>query len=400
MPAFYILIALSLMSAVIALTFLLAWRTLGRTPQTLCWALAFIAAAIHWIPALNMDRFPAFDSYWLVASPSMICFATLWMQGHCYRSDTGCPPRYLWFVAGALYAWIVWSIYGSPNVAAATTTVPAAVAIAMFLSAVAIAGQENPIRPAEIATVITMALFGLAQVAVASASILQGASGDEVFRAAAMSILFVSVPPGYTALAVFALFMVASDLSDEMKELAVRDQLTGLLNRRGFGEHSAQAYATARRNGTPVAVIMSDVDRFKNFNDDFGHAAGDDALCHFADILNEDRRVDDIIARIGGEEFALILPGTSLDDALRIADDLCERVQQSRFSVAGKIAPMTASFGVSVLSDKDTCLTDAIVRADAALYRSKRDGRNRVDLESSQKLRQIHGTIRSVSFER
>ena len=362
--------------------------------------MAFVAAAIHWLTAFSMDQFASFGIYWLIASPTMICFATLWLQGHCYRSRTIFPPQYLWPIAASVYAFIVWSTIGSPHVAAATTTVPAVVALAMFISAFVIVRQEASIRPAEIATVVSMALFGVAQVAVASAAAMQGADGDATYRAASLGILFASVPPGYTALAVLALFMVASDLSDEMKKLAVSDQLTGLLNRRGFGERSAQAYASARRNDTPIAVIMSDIDRFKNFNDDYGHAAGDEALCHFAGLLRQDRRADDIVARIGGEEFALILPGTSLDDALRIADEICELVQHSQFFVDGNVAPMTASFGVSILSDKDTCLTDAIVRADAALYRSKRDGRNRVDLESSQKLKKVRGTVRSVSFKK
>lgn len=400
MPAFNILIALTLMSAVIAITFLLAWRTLGRPSHTLSWALAFVAAALHWFTALNVDRFDSFSTYWLVASPSMLCFATLWLRGHGDRSSSEFVPKNLWPIALALYAWIVWSTLVYPHEAVAATIVPVTVAAAMLLSVAAINRKGNKMRPAELATAITMVLFGVSQVTVATVSALQGVDGDSAYRSLSLSILFVSVPPGYTALAVFALFMVASDLSDDMKELAVSDQLTGLLNRRGFGERSAAAYATARRSDEVVAIIMTDIDRFKTINDDFGHAAGDDALCHFAEILNTKRRADDVVARIGGEEFALILPGTSLDDAIRIADELCHRVQESRFDVDGKPAPMTASFGVSILSAKDTCLTDAIIRADKALYRSKREGRNRVDLESSQKLQVARGGFRPVSVDK
>ena len=182
-----------------------------------------------------------------------------------------------------------------------------------------------------------------------------------------------------------------------MKEIAVRDQLTGLLNRRGFGEQGAQAYATARRSNRPVSVIMTDIDRFKFINDEHGHAAGDDALCHFARILSAGRRAEDILARVGGEEFALVLPGTTLESATNIADDLRDLVDSSPIRVDGQSMPMTASFGVATLSDKDTCLTDMVVRADRALYRSKRAGRNRVDLESSQIMRAPDGSFKPIS---
>ena len=107
----------------------------------------------------------------------------------------------------------------------------------------------------------------------------------------------------------FVIFMLASDIMEEMKEIAVRDQLTGLLNRRGFNEQAAQAYASARRANRPVSVIMTDIDRFKFINDEHGHAAGDSALCQFARILSAGRRTEDVLARVGGEEFALVLQG-------------------------------------------------------------------------------------------
>lgn len=399
MPAFNILLAMTLTSAVISITFLLAWRTLGLARHTLSWALAFLAATVHWFTALNQGWFSDFSAYWLVASPSILLFATLWLRGHCTRSDCKILPRNLWPFTVVIYLWIVWTTLAYPHVAASAAIVPATVAVAMFMSAFIVIRHREKTRPAEYATAVSMVLFGLAQSVVCGLSLMQGADGDASYRAMSINILFATVPAGYTGLAVFVLFMVASDLSEEMKELAVRDQLTGLLNRRGFGEQSASAYATARRTSSGVSVVMTDIDRFKNINDDFGHAAGDLALCHFAGMLKAGRRGDDVLARIGGEEFALILPGTNLDDAIRVADELCERVEMTPFDIDARRLVMTASFGVATLSDKDTCLTDAIVRADKALYRSKRKGRNRVDLESSQKLRKSDQSLRPVSAE-
>ena len=190
--------------------------------------------------------------------------------------------------------------------------------------------------------------------------------------------------------------MMASDISEKMKEIAVRDQLTGLLNRRGFNEYGEKAFAAARRAGAPLSLIMTDIDRFKHINDRFGHAAGDAALAHFARLFAEERRSEDIVARVGGEEFALLLPGTNLRDAMALADQLCEKIGSTPIDLTTVGLPMTSSFGVATISDNDTSLDDMTRRADRALYRSKRAGRNQVDLESSQLMLASDGTLRPI----
>ena len=100
---------------------------------------------------------------------------------------------------------------------------------------------------------------------------------------------------------------------------------------------------------------------------------------------------------MGGEEFALVLPGADLRECNRIAESLCQRLAGSPLNLGDEALAMTASFGVATLSLRDTCLTDAIVRADRALYRSKRAGRNRVDLESSQMMRCPDGSLKPIS---
>ena len=141
---------------------------------------------------------------------------------------------------------------------------------------------------------------------------------------------------------------------------------------------------------------MTDIDRFKCINDKFGHAAGDNALAHFAELMAENRRREDVIARVGGEEFALLLPGTELRDALALADMLCKKVGSTPMDMTSIGLPMTSSFGVATISRKDNTLDDMVRRADRALYRSKRAGRNQVDLESSQHLLADDGTLRPV----
>jgi len=100
---------------------------------------------------------------------------------------------------------------------------------------------------------------------------------------------------------------------------------------------------------------------------------------------------------VGGEEFALLLPGTDLRDAMAMADQLCERIGSTPLDMTTIGLPMTSSFGVAAISDKDKSLDDMVLRADRALYRSKRAGRNQVDLESSQLMRRNDGTLVPVS---
>ena len=104
-----------------------------------------------------------------------------------------------------------------------------------------------------------------------------------------------------------------------------------------------------------------------------------------------------MFASVSGEEFALILPGTDLRAAMRVADKIRAEIESNEIQVEGVVIAMTSSFAVAMISDKDTCLSDIIIRADRALYHSKRAGRNQVDIESSQLMLAVDGTIKPIS---
>ena len=392
-PVVYILVALTLTSAIICVTFWIAWRTLGRKPYALSWCLAFAAATLQWGFNLAIPLFPNFESYWLVVNGLAVIVITLGLKGHCQRTQLDWLPDNLWPYAALVFAAVAWITLYLHHVGLAIAFLPAVAAVTLFVSAAMIVEHREQTRPAEWAAAIMIALVGLAQLVTSGVAFLQGPDGDPAFRQLYMHFNFMTLPAGYTGMAIFVIFMIASDLSEELKELAVHDQLTGLLNRRGFQEHGAAAYSFARRTGRQVSVIMTDVDRFKEINDEFGHAAGDAALRHFAALLRVGRRAEDILARVGGEEFALVLPGANLERAMDIAESLCARLEKSPLEVENGILAMTASFGVATISVHDRGLSDIVIRADRALYRSKRAGRNRVDLESSQRLRVAEGTV-------
>jgi diguanylate cyclase (GGDEF)-like protein len=164
----------------------------------------------------------------------------------------------------------------------------------------------------------------------------------------------------------------------QMQLLATTDFLTGLANRRAFFEQAESARLLAARLRKPISLMMIDIDHFKQLNDRFGHASGDEALVLFADIARRSLREHDIMGRLGGEEFALALPGTGLDGALQAAERLRVAINQAPLITSGSGYMMTVSVGV-VLIEPGEALTAALARADHALYAAKSGGRNRVE---------------------
>ena len=387
---------MTLTSAMISIIFFIAWKTLGEKPYALSWAVGFLAAACQWFFNLNSAWFPSYETYWLTVNAFALVLITLGLRGHCQRTDCQRLPKNLWPYAALVYAGIVWTTVVMKHTGISTALVPAAATISLFLSAIIILRHREKPRPAEYAAAITMAVFACTQLAASGMALQLGPVGDDQFRTLYIHYNFLTLPAGYAGMAMFVIFMMASDISEQMKEFAVSDQLTGLLNRRGFNEQAAKAYATAERTGRPVSVVMTDIDRFKYINDEHGHAVGDEALVQFAATLKRMRRAEDIVARVGGEEFALVLPGTNLPDANQIAEELCARIEAAGLHINGRRLQLTASFGVATISSKDSCLTDVIVRADRALYCSKRAGRNRVNLESSQLLKAPDGKLKPI----
>lgn len=393
----YIQFSLLLTSAMVAVIFFIAWHTMGRKPYALTWSVGFAASAAYWLCILFKDAFPTGESYWLTANAFGLVLVTLWAKGHCQRTDCRFLPRHLWPYAVLVYAGIVWAAVIRPHAGVSVSLLPFASALTLVLSAVIVLRHRSRPMPAEWAAASLMFLFAAAQGLTASNLLSLGSDREAVFAQLYANPSFMAMPAGFVGIAMFVVFMLASDMSEEMKEIAIRDQLTGLLNRRGFREHATAVYAACRRLARPVSVIMTDIDHFKSVNDDFGHAAGDAALAHFAALLSRHRRAEDVVARMGGEEFAVVLPGTDLVAGIAIAEALCADLERSPFVVDGRRIEMTASFGVACDSSRDESLADIIVRADRALYRSKRSGRNRVDLESSQIMRAPDGSLQSIA---
>lgn len=161
-------------------------------------------------------------------------------------------------------------------------------------------------------------------------------------------------------------------------ELATTDGLTGLANRRHFMERGAAELGRSRRTGQQVSCIMFDVDHFKKVNDTFGHDAGDAVLKALAKTARETLRGIDVLGRLGGEEFAALLPETGLEAALQAAERLRVAVADMGLVHGGAPLAVTMSLGVAQAAGAEETLDSLLKRADEALYEAKQSGRNRV----------------------
>jgi diguanylate cyclase (GGDEF)-like protein len=176
-------------------------------------------------------------------------------------------------------------------------------------------------------------------------------------------------------------FLLLCKLKDDqrMHHLATIDGLTEMLNRRAFFERAESARQVALRMRKPIALMMLDLDHFKQLNDSFGHACGDEALRLFADTARATLREHDVMGRLGGEEFALVMPGTSLAGAQFAAERLRSAVAETPVPACAATYRMTVSIGL-VMIERNEELTAALARADHALYAAKTGGRNRVEI--------------------
>lgn len=171
-----------------------------------------------------------------------------------------------------------------------------------------------------------------------------------------------------------AAYAAVQESSVALERLATTDPLTGVFNRRHFEEVATTEIARARRYGVPLSLVIFDIDHFKSVNDRFGHQAGDRVLTRVTHLVREHLRVNDTLARWGGEEFVVLLPHRDAGEATRVAEKLRTLIGSTEFDAVGHL---TCSFGVARLGSGDS-VDSLIHRADQALYEAKGSGRDTV----------------------
>jgi diguanylate cyclase (GGDEF)-like protein len=183
------------------------------------------------------------------------------------------------------------------------------------------------------------------------------------------------LPSGVTTVGIVTIFLLTADLADQTRRLAATDVLTGLLNRRGFEESGGQMLEAAKEQGRIVSLALIDIDYFKSVNDTFGHQMGDWVISRFGELLATHAGRRDLLARLGGEEFAILMADTDIDAAYTLAEKIRAEIGRNRFGLADG-RRITASFGLATFEPDQQPLASLIARADQALYRAKEGGRD------------------------
>ncbi|HUD91849.1 GGDEF domain-containing protein [Sphingobium sp.] len=366
-------------SVVMAIAMAVAWLHFGRQRHVLTWTASYGIAILQW--AANAGGYFLHSRLlFILAGVGLVTSATLLAIGVRQRSGRAVTVRLFAIPAIAVMAATAFAISPIGNQAMQGMITPAYVGILMAISAMSLWPRDRRFTSPELAFFVLLAAFAVGQMSLAaSAALIQGPEqGKTLYRA----ILSLFMPSIYVGTGVAAVLVVAGDLAQQLRRQMRHDPLTEVLNRRGLDEAADRAIAQARRHKRPLALVVCDLDGFKALNDNYGHIAGDQALRGFAQLLTLAVRRGDIVGRMGGDEFGLLLHDSDVD----VAAEVMERVRVETGHLLLPRVPDTrlcASFGVTELEPGDKQLEDMVARADHALYVAKKDGKNRVSIARS-----------------
>ena len=379
-----ILAIILLTSLVLAAALGVVWRSFGYPRHALSWALAYAVAAIETGVTAAISLWPTAVSIKQVDLLLTLLASALVAMGARQRATPGSRER------GTMVAVLgAWLILAAIRLDASLDPYVNALAFvfssAMFaIAAVALKPADRAAEPAEWMAIFSIGAFALLEALLAGLVIIHVASpGDREIIQAARWIYLIGHPSLSVAAGIATILLSASDLAVQLRALAANDPLTGVLNRRGFQEGATRAIANGRRYRQSIAVCIADIDHFKSINDRFGHTVGDRTLRFICQSLTRGLRGGDLVGRIGGEEFALLLVNSSAEQAAEAMDRIRAKLADAP-AADGAPAPVTASFGVAAVLpggvSPEQMLAEAMDRADQALYRSKIEGRNRTTL--------------------
>ncbi len=370
---FVVLAAMVVASAAVTA---IAWRRNPEIPALGLWALAYVLAAVGVVLLLLRGKIPDAVSIGLANASLLVAFGVGWSS---IRMFYGRPAVWPLAAAGA----VIWIF--ACQVPVFYESAPARVALgssmlALYSGATAYEFWRGGTALGwRLASSGLMAIHTLMLLGRVAGVFLFGVTPARLLSNGGMTVLaFEAIL--FTFVGAFLVLMIAKErVEDKHRIAATLDPLTGVANRRGFLDEATTLAERAGRRGRSVALLLFDLDRFKLVNDTHGHAMGDRVLEIFADVSMSSLRARDRFGRLGGEEFAALLPEASGADAQIVAQRIIDAFAKAAWSLDGRLVGATVSIGIALADTGDVDLDELLRRADRALYRAKDLGRNRVE---------------------
>lgn len=358
---------------------LASWHFGRRVPAQVFWAGAYLAAFLTAINLLTRSEQPGIAAVFGLQVTQFLTTYLMLMGTRCYL---GLKPWSLrdgtLILAGLLLATTYFTVFDpNPALRIAVSSLVTGVLFGLCATTMARGGiRQYPARYIFAIPCSIHAIFVLGRLALIYRN--HDKAADFVQSATIPSFLILESIVSLVIIAFATLMLISESMTNELRKLAELDPLTNTFNRRSFLNLLDKAESSANRRQTPLSILLIDLDHFKQINDTHGHARGDEALCHFVKLATACLRNEDVLGRIGGEEFAAFLPDAAMADARLIAERLRAHIAAHPFAGTQGPIPLTISIGIAQCQSGETIET-ALHRADAAMYRAKENGRNRIE---------------------
>lgn len=366
------IVLLSAMSALMALVLYALKRSYPPSIRGLgSWSQALVVIVAGGILAASRGKLPEVLT---TAVPNFLLgWGVYGLYAGTQRFHEVAPATARWLgVVGAVVAATAWFTWGDPDYATRLRLMTGLMAVVFGMHAVFIVRQGLDSFSRWLAASVLVGIAAVQVVRLVTTFIW--APGNTILDASPQHAVYIaSFSVSVLLFSVGAVLMAGDRLRAELEHLATRDSLTNALTRRYMDEACARELERSRRTGQPLAFLMMDLDHFKAVNDTHGHQVGDRVLVEFVAKVQRQLRKTDLLGRFGGEEFALVLPGTALEPALTVA----ERIRKACIPRDGEVG-CTVSIGVTLSLPENDTLDKMLARADSALYQAKHSGRNRV----------------------
>lgn len=374
----YLLSLLLVIALVLAGACFMAWHLFNRPRHALFWSVSFALSGFYYGMALLQGLFSSEAWFWL--SSHLLAFLSVFFAAWGHRARLGLPiHKSLMLIALLLMcsvSLIINFFYPEPGLREALA--PAcALFVIMHVSLILLVHVQGPRLAQYVAGAIHF-LFVLSQglIVVLALNLGRALSLEAMYELYAL-VSYGLVPALYIAMGISIIFLLATDLAQRLNIMALQDHLTGLHNRRGYLAVTEALLKHCQQQEKSMAVVLADIDHFKQINDRYGHYVGDLALQYFTQVFRECTRERDALGRIGGEEVAVTMANMDSAGAASVVARIRQQLKEKPMHYDGGKLTISASFGVAQLQEDDSVAT-LINRADMAMYEAKAAGRDAV----------------------